>query len=237
MGVDFLDLTLGIERVFRVKIPEKELHRMTTVGDLYDYLQTCTPRPLGGHCLTADCFTRLSKGIENIGLDCHIGPSTPLCTVFPDRNNRRNLWKKLSRTTGLRLPALVRSTTTKIYGLVLAIIASILFRWFIQEHVLTAILKHATGWLEAVTQLALFWLFFYLMTFRYQRELPEHLKTMRDLSEKTLYLNSTVFQEEDGAMGRKDIWALLQGLIVDTLGVDEDEVIPEASFVADLGCE
>jgi len=56
------------------------------------------------------------------------------------------------------------------------------------------------------------------------------------MSESVLALNFSEIMSKHGAMGRNDVWVVLRSLIVDNLGVEVDEVVPEADFVKDLGC-
>ena len=59
--------------------------------------------------------------------------------------------------------------------------------------------------------------------------------TFRGLSERVLALNTIKLKNDHGSMGPNDIWVVLRELIVNKLGVDLDEVTPDASFVKDWG--
>lgn len=48
-------------------------------------------------------------------------------------------------------------------------------------------------------------------------------------------MNINELKQEHGDMSAKDMWVVLQAIIVKQLGVDYDEVTRSARFVEDLG--
>ena len=68
-------------------------------------------------------------------------------------------------------------------------------------------------------------------------KIAKEFDTFRGLVFRMLALNAGELNQRHGPMSQSDIWVVLREIVVDTLGVEADEVTREANFSKDLGCE
>ena len=231
MGIDILNLVTQVERLFSMEIPDRHIQTMSTVGELHDYILDSTPTAPAGICLTASAFIELESGIQTIGLERHFGPSSRLAEIIP-KNERRQLWNQLSHATSLELPKLKRPTVVFVACVLAANILSL-------ATMLSLTGDNANGLQILGTYLPSLLLFLCLgalMTRPFATDFAHGLKTFRDLSERVLVLNTESLSIRHGRMGRNDTWLVLKSIIVDVLGVDDDEITRDADIYRDLGC-
>ena len=70
MGLDSVELVMAIEEEFGIDIPDRDAEKMTTVGEVYEWLKTriATTDPIA--CLTQRVFYQLRRAlIANYGLE------------------------------------------------------------------------------------------------------------------------------------------------------------------------
>ena len=232
MGLDTVELVMNVEDAFGISIPDDKSPVLTTVGELYDYILTQKQLPLSGSCLTASAFYELRSGLADLGVTARFGPSTRLNEILPE-TDRRDFWRRLAHAKQLKLPTLVRPSWLTLASSIVTVIASALTAYIAMGNRITAILFPLVG----VTCLFVFGYLMAWFTQPFATNFDESFVSFRGLSERVLALNRTKFENEHGLMGRNDIWVVLREIIVDTLGVDHDEITRESSFVKDLGCE
>ena len=232
MGLDTVELVMDVEESFGITIPDDDAQRIETVGDLFEFIKSQTKLAPAGTCLTAATFYEIRNGMLAAGIDEKFGPSTSLADIIPIRH-RRSIWSRLSRNTQLRLPNLERPSWVIIGNVAITMCLSILIA-------LVASGRETSGFIFLVTGITCLFIIGFLTSFvttPLATKFATEFVTFRGLSERVLALNATKLKNEHGPMGPNDIWVILRDLIVNQLGVDIDEVTPEASFVKDLGCD
>ncbi|MDA7910202.1 hypothetical protein N9B44_00885 [bacterium] len=232
MGLDTVELVMEVEESFGIKIPDDDAQRIVTVGDLFEFVKAHTELAPAGTCLTAATFYDIRNGLRAVGIEKRFGPSTPLAEILPE-HKRRSFWATLTRNTRLRLPNLVRPSWVIVANVAITICASIAIAFLASERDLSGVTFFA------IAIMCLFTIGFLasLVTTPFATNFATEFVTFRGLSERVLALNATKLKNEHGPMGPNDIWVILRELIVNQVGVDIDEVTPDASFVKDLGCD
>lgn len=106
VDLDSVDIVREIERAFQVEISDPEAEACLTVGDLFDLIVSKTRVVETGadFCLSARAFWRLRAAAAQSGVTHRVTPETSLAGIMP-RAGRRAWWNKLSRTSGMKLPA------------------------------------------------------------------------------------------------------------------------------------
>jgi acyl carrier protein len=231
MGIDILNLVTQIERSFSIRIPDRTIQTMSTVGELHEFILSKTPIAPVGTCLTASAFIELESGTRECGILNDYGPSTDL-EIIIQKQERRQIWKRLAFATDLELPNLVRPTTVFVSYILSAVLLSLgAMLWLTGDN--------PNGWQILgiyLPALALFLWLGSLATRPFATEFGHGLQTFRDLSERILVLNTEKLTSRHGKMGRNDTWLVLKSIIIDVLGVDDDEITRDADNYRDLGC-
>jgi len=230
MGLDGVELILDIEEEFRVEIPDDEAGRMTTVGELWDYLKTHAAMSDPETCATSAAFYALRRGLTQVaGVPREeIRPATELPTLFP-KEARRNKWHALQREIDLTLPNLVLATWLRraldVAGYLGAgaIAAGV---WYSGWQI-TAALLVMPCWA------ALMFLLEAVAT-PWKTELNSGWSTAGGLARVVVGLNPNAWRA-DQRQSAEVRWERLRALISKQLGVPLNLVAPEARFVIDLG--
>lgn len=96
MSLDLVELVMDIEKEFGLVIPDRDAERITTLGDLHQYL--LRQRDLAGDsvCLSSALFYRARRALcEQLGHARRgVAPCTPLDDLVP-RQGRRGHWRRL----------------------------------------------------------------------------------------------------------------------------------------------
>ena len=81
--LDDVELVEDIEQAFGVRLPDSELSKCQTVGDLFEMIVTRLPDNgvTANRCATAMCFYRLRRAIHTLAPDRQLRPSTPISTI------------------------------------------------------------------------------------------------------------------------------------------------------------
>ena len=230
MGLDIVELVMEVEDSFDVKISNDQAQEVETVGDLFEIVKSQIALAPAGKCLSASTFYDIREGLDAIGISDRFGPSTRLDEIIPSQN-RRSLWSSLSGRMQLELPKLVRPEAVVTLSTAFTLIVSLTLAWLASYN--------DTGFAFITTGIACLISFGILTSWATSplaTRFANDLTDFRALSKRVLALNGETQRKKHGAMGSSDLWVLLCELIVEQLGVDRDEVTPEASFVKDLGC-
>jgi hypothetical protein len=120
MGLDGLEIVLGVEKAFNISISDEEAEAIRTPRDLTDLVisRLAAARPSGCHSQIA--FHRLRHGLVSaLGIERRaVTPDAPWRQFLPI-SGRVKAWRTLSRAAQLPLPALVRP-----YWLVASLLAA-----------------------------------------------------------------------------------------------------------------
>ncbi len=224
MGLDSVELLVEIETVFGITISIPKAERAATVGELHDAVWELIIHADSNKCITQSIFYRLRRQITvsyKIPPDLPIAPQTSLDALFP-RNNRKQQWRKLEEEVGLSFPPLILSGSQNIFILL----------WLV--------ITFGVGWFFLRSMGSIILIAFFALTIISSRFLavllPRNsipLSTIGQLTQKVLELNYGKLNQQ--GISRKEMELMINSMIADKAGVDLNEVLPEKSFVNDLG--
>jgi hypothetical protein len=102
MGLDLVELVLGIEEAVGVSIPNDDVARMTTPRQLIGYLHRQLPHSASNPCLTQRAFHAVRRVLtqrHHVNRSV-VRPTTELASLFP-RETARAVWDDVGRRLGL----------------------------------------------------------------------------------------------------------------------------------------
>lgn len=191
--LDPVDVLVGLEKAFALKISDDEAASCETVGDIYALLQSRFAGQLGagGACMTSMAFYRLRKALRRRHPDVDFRPSTPLAGYAVP--NARTFLNQLRRDSGLLMPGSRGRWELAVVGLLaLAALAGGL-----------AAINQGPFWLVAAIGLA-------VVAVTLMRLDPGVLSgdcaTLGDLTTKVSSLNFGVLARSGGAVRGDDLW-------------------------------
>jgi hypothetical protein len=76
-----------------------------------------------------------------------------------------------------------------------------------------------------------------IMTRPFAKEIGGSFQTLRGLVQMLLAMNFAKLAERYRCSTRTDVWNVLKCIVAEQLGIDQEKVRPEASFVYDLGLD
>lgn len=261
MGLGFVEILMEIEDAFGVKIEGEDLIRMSskgrfesvshlTVGDLYDLIlekRKTLNLPKGKVrpevFAMRDVRLALAEVLQMSPEDFR--PQDRLSRLLP-RDDRRKLWRRLRRALGRKLPALMpdRPWNGAIRWVVFA--AATFGAGLLAYRFIMADQLESHTWLLAVPILAGISAFVGMMLSHVAmafpiwpfKGIPRDVRTVELLAKSHLARNRRHYIDECGGDDTdEDAWYTLQIILVDTLGVDIDQVTKEADLVRDLGAD
>ncbi len=241
MGLDMIDFGYRIEKEFKVFIADEDYEHLKTVGDLKSYIEAHSTNVWP--CPHIPAFSIIQAGLVNIA-NCSeddIRLDTPL-TNFSAPTERILFWDQLREETGLKLPSLYFPTVFTVIGFLFVIGVCctsllVLFGVITVTYPLNFILallvlvSLVMPLIDRVLQKL-----FQFCGERYSWAAPVFpTSTIRKLTRAVASINrpqlvTPVFCHYP------EVWPRLVELIVNTIGVGEDEVVPEARFIEDLNC-
>ena len=228
MGLDSVQLVMEIEEKFGITIPDDVYSEIRTVGDLVGF---CLDRIHAADtvcCPSLSCFLSLRRLVRDIrnDPDLRLRPRDNVETVL-EESDRKRLWQQLpgllkSHPRELRRPAWLRKTLI-VAVLSFPIVLMAVFPWRVE--ILTLI------WLAAIALgIILNWL-----TISMRTRTPAGYTTFGDITKRIVGL--TVATNPPAETDYDTVFSIIKKIIVDQLGVDDDEVVPTARFIQDLGLD
>jgi len=230
MGMDALELVMEVEEAFDISLDDISVEQMETVGQLYEFVLSRTQVARPGKCLTAATFWDVRQAMHCVGVTKRFGPSCRIEDVLPIVD-RRKLWSSLSANMNLDLPNLIRPRWISFCSMVLVVLISMILT------ICTMAFEGGGGALVFLLLMCVFGCLAFYATAPLATNIATEFDTFRGLVIRMLALNAGELSQRHGPMSQSDIWVVLREIVVDTLGVEVDEVTREASFSKDLGCE
>ncbi len=227
VGLDGVEIVMDVEDHFGITIQTAEAERVRTVGDLVSLIRGRIAAACTTPCPTLPAFIRVRAAVRE-AVDDNSFRIRPRQRIVDRLNTtqRRQLWSRLSTLLGspareLRRPVFLR----RILGTSVAVLigVAVLAAAAIDVRVLPLTLA-----LAAVCALVL-----QLMTVPLRSLPPAEWETFGDITAKLVGVATATKQLH--LETQDDILTDLRPLIVEVLGVDASEVVPEARFVEDLG--
>jgi acyl carrier protein len=117
MGLDVVELILEIEDRFHTRLGDAEAEKISTVGQLYQWLMNRIERHNSGHCATLVMFNSIRQILQDYcGVDRPaIHPTTQLQDLVP-APDRFLFWRTIEAKLDLDLPRLRRSKLLQRHG-------------------------------------------------------------------------------------------------------------------------
>lgn len=229
MGLDIVELVMDVEDHFGISIRDAEAQHIRTVGDLVSLIQSRIEAAHLATCPTLSSFLCLRTCAREITSNGQLRMRTKTRVVdvlLPTQ--RRQLWKRLEGILGTPPPALRRPPFLRkaLVGTVFVLI------------ILAMACASAIDWAILPLTLALAALVAFVTHFttvRFRTYPPVELATFGSVAKRIA--GSRVATERLHLRTFDAILADLRPIVVDALGVDENEVVAEARFVEDLGCD
>lgn len=226
MGLDGVELIMSVEEEFGIEIPDLTAGRLKTVSDLHMYVlgrlhERTTWIPKGSsptkRCSSSHVFYRLRSALMKVAgtRRSELSPRSLMKDVWPW--HRRRLWRLLAAEADLRLPDLHRPRWL-VTSLWIFCIGGGLWSLYAIGAPTGLFFGVALGVLTGV------------LTIPLKRCLPPECVTMRDFTIETLKRSEARLTAEGG-----DIWPIIQRIVVEVLGVKQEDVTPNARFIEDLG--
>jgi acyl carrier protein len=223
MGLDGVELVLEVEEAFGITIADSEAGGIRTVGDLQQLVLSRIEKSRSNVCFSLPAFCNIRRAVRETAEqpDLRLRPSTRFDQVLP-ASDFRKLWERLQGILGtspppLRRPAWMRRT---LLAVGLACFA----------------LGIATAWIDPVivplglAVAAALTFVGNLLTAPWRRCPPPEMATLGDATRKLVGLVATTRSD----LVADDVERMLKEIIVDQLGVDAKEVVPNARFIEDL---
>ncbi|MEO1236010.1 MAG: hypothetical protein AAFX76_04405 [Planctomycetota bacterium] len=237
MGLDGVELVIEVEEQFGIEIADAEAESVQTVGDLYALVQAKgVVGDVRTPCVLRPVFRKLTRAIDDTapGPSPRWRPSTPLRDVFgPGRTVE--IWPRLERATGWRMPELVRPRALVWASIVLSVSAAVTAAAWIAQWI------WSEGWDVALSAAGVIGLFvgaFVGMGLVYATRCTRRCAPADTLGEFTRLVkskNGPAIAADYGGISEDDAWATIRQIVVEVLGVRPEEVRPEARFIKDLG--
>lgn len=226
MGLEIVELIMGIEEEFGIAIPDREAEKLETVGAIYAYVWNQVRLRQTLPCPSLTAFHRLRRSLLAWGgLERRsIRPAMRLADLLPPRDRQAH-WEDLSRLLGRQLPEL--EWPRPVPGLILAgtglLLALSCFEYLAGHHdcgafSLTGSALFAWGASKWAAPFAVL--------------IPMSCATVGDVVRvvRTPGPNGQRWTEPD-------VWDALQKVIVEQLDVKPEDVTPDAHLVYDLGAD
>ena len=241
MGLDLLDVNFRIEKEFKVCLTHEDYENIRTVGDLEEFIASRMTSVWP--CPHIPAFSKLSEGLSAVTtLPVNkFNLKTNLNQLTSDFQ-RAQFWNKLERETGLKLPPMTPSPALGLLGcMTVFLLLSLPFVYVLEtannlalrpEYVFVLVpiaicvalifIKFAPAMASFISQ-------------RYEFACPNlPTPTLRELTHAVASINrdrlvTPISTHYD------PIWSRLVELLEDVTGYDQEESIPTARFVEDLG--
>jgi acyl carrier protein len=225
LGIDFFEIVLEVEDKFGITIRDAEAQNVRTVGDL---LTVINSRMAGAAtaCPSLTAFLQVRRVTRDFlsQSTLRLRPTTSIASIIPVRR-RREFWRAFGKLSGSTPPALRRPGPLRILLTAVASIALVLGfgTAFIDPAILPLGVISALGFILAL----------YLLTSPMCVEPPAKLTTFGDLSRRLVGLTTATRP----IASADEVLSGVRKIVVDALGVEPEEVVPEARFIEDLNME
>jgi acyl carrier protein len=233
MGLDAVELIMGVEEAFDIEIPDEEAPAIRTVGQMYELILRKLTLIEARPCTSSVVFYRTRRAL----MDLHgvrrrsVAPSTPMDALLPP-GRRRAQWYDLSQAAEVRLPELVLPPRIRrlLNSLVLVLLLTCLAAYFTYPVLLSA--------LYCVSSAVLMWMAPRLAA-PLADQLPAECGTVGGTVRAALRLTYGIHPRTWRPKGLTpdEVWETLRKVIVEQLAVPPEAVTAEAELVRDLGAD
>lgn len=224
MGLDAIEIILEVEGRFGITISDAESEEVRTVGDLAAIVDARLAAARRLRCPSFESFLRVRQFTRDFlsRPQLSLKPSTAIATIIP-LGRRRELWSQLNAWLGDTTPPLRRPRPIQLAIALISLSAFSISLWAAWTDEWYFVL----GFLASLALAMLL----YLVTTPFYVLPPANLSTFADLTRRVTGLTAST----NPPMNPDEAFAALREIIVDTLGVKPEQVVPTARFVQDLG--
>lgn len=224
MGLDAIEIVLEVEDRFGITISDAESEQIRTVGDLAALVNARIAAASQLRCPSIKSFLRVRQYTRDFLTrpQLRLKPSTAIAAIIPF-GRRREMWRQLNAWLGDTTPPLRRPRPLQIAIAVISLLAlatGIATAWIDKYFLVVGLLSA-----EALA------IILYLATTPFCVVPPANLATFGDLTHRVTGLTAST----NPPITPEEVFAALREIIVDTLGVKPEQVLPAANFVKDLG--
>lgn len=226
MGLDGVELLMAVEDEFGITISDSDAAEMRTVGDMVALCLDRIHLAKTMRCPSLSCFLSLRRIVREIRdePDLKIRPCDEVEACLR-RSDRRRLWRRLpellkTSPRPLRRPSWFRKLLVLIV-LVCPMILMMVLPWSAEILMLIGFATFAFG-------VALNWL-----TTGFRTRVPQGYDTFGDITKRMVGLN--IATKPPSETDYESVFSMVKRMVVEQLGVDDEEVVPAARFVEDLG--
>jgi acyl carrier protein len=231
MGLDLVEVIMGVEEAFDIAIPDEAAAELNTVGRLYAFVlsRLYTDRPT--QCISSLIFYQARRALIDLSGAGRrsIRPSTRMEDLLPAKS-RQEHWQNLSRAMGMQLPelALPRWLGLLTAGLGLALLLTSLAA-YLTHPFLIALLYSMISALIAWTM--------HEMAAPFAVWVPAECATVGGTVKAIQRLNFSTYGRSDRNWDPNEAWETLRSVIAEQLQVPLEAVTPDADLVRDLGAD
>jgi len=231
MGLDAVELIMGVEETFHISLADDELEKTQTAGALRDLIIQKVKTSNASTCLSMAAFNIIRRAlISSCGVSRRaVRPESKLFEML-GTTQFRQVWSTLANTTGLRLKPL--SLSKKLNA-----VAGLLISLVLLATIAGAFLARLEApYIIAVTVLLpmLFAVILFVLLYPFADALPKGFATVSDLANDAAARNYTELSKRVGAVNEREVWSILCTVISEQLGIDREKITPESRFVGDL---
>jgi acyl carrier protein len=244
MGLDAVELVMRTEDEFGITLADDEAGSVKTVGDLYQLV--LSKLDLTPSCLSSKAFYRTRQAL----VAClrvprrSIRPSSDLESILPEPS-RRQSWSEIAEHIKLEFPRLQyparwRQRFFRFGALISATVVLTCSTLVLRTY--PGFVSGLALWIPAFA----IWMILFAAINSALNKAATSLRTglpcetAGDLSQLVLTLNYEFFSPTatlNTATSKEYVWKKLVEIICDQLQIEPEEVVPNASFVDDLGVD
>ena len=248
MGIDLLYINYEIESTFEIAFSSDEFMELAvdgdiTVGDLYaailkkKLIRDNVRTDIGLNFRLWQYLQNVIRQTTDVDLD-RVQLRTPLKDIFP-RQQRRVLWQTLREQCHFDVPELEYPSALRTIAFGIAAISA----FFEVFHIMQI---PGIQWIWPLASALGVWLLietytkFLTIFSSWRTAFPRDMRTVKDLCRFVLNHNCEALcrkATDEKIPVSPEVWRKLVGVLVDSLGVDEDEVTSRARLIADLGMQ
>lgn len=233
MGLDGVELVVEIEETFGLRIKDEDAEKILTVGDMHDTVWRYLSNRQGSVCHTQHVYYTLRRLLVN-QYNLRRDDVVALLDInrIVDSTNRRLAYRNLEMQSGLDFPPL---KLLPFYSTLLTS-AGILLIGFSLLWSTVAIIFYERPfwlWLLPITGIIATMLLSKLLEPKRQVIYPGEMSVF---TKEVTRRNFTTLSADKG-VNRSEMETIINEIIVNKLGADQNEVVPTAKFADDLGMD
>jgi acyl carrier protein len=229
MGLDLVELTIGIEEAFDVSIPDDKATLLETPRLVIEYLESLLIPDAGTGCISQQAFYFIrDKLMKQLSLPrSHFRPEEKWENIL-SKQNRRSQWVEFWHEVGVsRFPSLHRPRPLA-FALFTSVIGLFALLWHFGQHFplsgfVSLLIASGFGWLVI------------LATRRYSTIIPAEVSTFGQTAQFLAVHAPATIKGPQRSWTKKEIQATVVQLIQYHLGIEEFSL--DDHFVRDLGAD